>query len=1224
MPASAFSPPTIRDVEEYLRAVLPEHAAITLRSATDAPPFLILEIGNVVSCFAFAAGQDLKEDYATLYSAFKQSYSDSEANWQNADIAFVFCTPATAPTLDQFRSRVETDVFFCRKFVIALLHPLGSAFARLPFLPLAPLHGPSLRPASAQTLLQRVGVPAALARDLVVQNARSADGIVQDCLTGMHGAPLKTLAQERPTSSSELSSSNPIQLSTITIENFRAYRKPHHFNLGTDITVLYGPNGFGKTSFFDAIDFAATGGIGRLRTTSDSHFEKAATHLDSDPSRSKVSLTFKASDGTIRSLTRTVADRRRAILDDEPTDRKAILTALTGGGHSGVDRIDNLVNLFRATHLFSQEQQELTRDFQDDCRLSGEIVSRLLAFEDYANAVNKVSEVLATLRVTIERNSEEKAALLAQLEEDQREIAGLSEGRQKAKASKDLESEISATAAKLATAGVNVSFQGTHLEQVRNWRATLERRIADCDTEVSKLSALAAGAANALQILSERSALAERRFELEVNLRDKDAARSNAELARRNAQQSVDLASGEMKAVQERLSLISWVREQKSTYARLLQGVNAARSDLKQTQSDLDQWTAGAQKAQEDFTYNDSQAREFAGQIKGKQDELSELANFSESLSSIGGINSLRRELTAKNAANTNLISRLQAAEREIASGLNASRGEEETVASNISAVAESQSELRKLLTQLQSHIADEICPLCGDDHGSKEKLILRVQSRLSIDLLGGLQGHLDQVRQRSGQLSEQLAENKREQRSAQSASAQLEQQNASIARQLSDVANMTAALGLDTSSANLEQVLAERTQTTKQEIAVLRTRLQEAQTAAKAFRDTLTTARSHVVSLAVKIPNLESSINSTTQQMNRIQSDPRLDQIGLGTDDAVLTASQAVTENSLLDAQAKLTAANTDCANRRNEADKLSRETSLLKSNLASIRSSDNSLLQRYTQFVARLSEANLAEDTSSDELMEMVSKATREKSVLESLNSIVSNLELALDATTTAAAYARLRRNIRSKRQAVSQLDAQRSEWLPWEPYFSDLSDMVSSQQNRAIELFTRTYGPRTSVIQQRLRSVYGFDDVEISSEGSEIVVRVSRGGEELRPTDFFSQSQQQTLLLGLFLTACSSQNWSSFMPIFLDDPVTHFDDLNTYALLDLIAGLIDTDMTKRQFILSTCDSKLFDLARQKFRYLGKRATFYRFDSIGSEGPSILEINPTPSFRQQEFTPL
>ena len=76
-------------------------------------------------------------------------------------------------------------------------------------------------------------------------------------------------------------------------------------------------------------------------------------------------------------------------------------------------------------------------------------------------------------------------------------------------------------------------------------------------------------------------------------------------------------------------------------------------------------------------------------------------------------------------------------------------------------------------------------------------------------------------------------------------------------------------------------------------------------------------------------------------------------------------------------------------------------------------------------------------------------------------------------------------------------------------------------------------------------------------------------------------------------------------------MDDPVTHFDDLNTYAFLDLIVGLLDSDFGKRQFIISTCDEKLLQLARQKFHHLGERAVFYRFDAIGNEGPLVEKVS-------------
>jgi hypothetical protein len=134
-----------------------------------------------------------------------------------------------------------------------------------------------------------------------------------------------------------------------------------------------------------------------------------------------------------------------------------------------------------------------------------------------------------------------------------------------------------------------------------------------------------------------------------------------------------------------------------------------------------------------------------------------------------------------------------------------------------------------------------------------------------------------------------------------------------------------------------------------------------------------------------------------------------------------------------------------------------------------------------------------------------------------------------------------------------------------------------------------------------------VSGFADIVLYPEGGNIDVRVMRNGEQLPPIDYFSQSQQQILILSLFLTACTTQTWSAFPPILLDDPVTHFDDLNAYAFLDQIAGFLDTGMQIRKFIISTCDERLFQLARQRFQDFGDRKKFYRFVSVGRDGPVI-----------------
>lgn len=227
-----------------------------------------------------------------------------------------------------------------------------------------------------------------------------------------------------------------------------------------------------------------------------------------------------------------------------------------------------------------------------------------------------------------------------------------------------------------------------------------------------------------------------------------------------------------------------------------------------------------------------------------------------------------------------------------------------------------------------------------------------------------------------------------------------------------------------------------------------------------------------------------------------------------------------------------------------------------------------------------------------------------------LAELNETTANLEIAMDAATTAAALRQMQQNFRTKEEEVANEAIDKAQCEPWHRYFENVIKILLAEQNKAIANFTKAYGPRTSIIQVRLRSVYGFEDIEMQTRNGTIVVRVRRNGEELRPIDYFSQSQIQTLLLGLFVAASTSQTWSGFCPVLLDDPVTHFDDLNVYSFLDLIAGLLETERGRRQFIISTCDQKLMKLARQKFRTGEGSVVFYRFTDIGSDGPTVEEM--------------
>ena len=58
-------------------------------------------------------------------------------------------------------------------------------------------------------------------------------------------------------------------LTNLKLEGFRAFARPTEIDCDADAIVLVGPNGTGKTTFFDAIEWALFGKVSRLPSTRD-------------------------------------------------------------------------------------------------------------------------------------------------------------------------------------------------------------------------------------------------------------------------------------------------------------------------------------------------------------------------------------------------------------------------------------------------------------------------------------------------------------------------------------------------------------------------------------------------------------------------------------------------------------------------------------------------------------------------------------------------------------------------------------------------------------------------------------------------------------------------------------------------------------------------------------------------------------------------------------------
>ena len=1193
----------------YLAETVPSADVDEAETAPGYAPLVLLRARYMIAGFGISNG-DIRKSYESLYRDFKTYYSHKRKELDELDLAFVFCVQPDLPHLARFCSQIETDVYFCRKFVVPLEEPLAEALACLPFLPLAPIQGRSMRPPSAQTYLRRIGVSASLAKHLVVKG-RSPEKIVEDCVSGEFGAP-----EELSSSTASITVSEPVfgvdaivapvRLKRVRIENFRAYRKPQNFELGQAVTFLYGPNGFGKTSFFDAVDFAATGGIGRLRSVTNTMFPRAAAHLDCAPDDSQVSLTFE-SNGLERKAERRVSRRNEALLDGHPVERKVLLSEIACGGHPASDRVDSLVSLFRASHLFSQEHQELSKDFPIKCELPTDIVSRLLAFEDYANGLKKLDRVHDTVSAITRQAEGECADLKKEIESATEDLERLGRTSHDAVDAKALDEALHSISQELEGLGVDSAWDGTDLDAMRKWRVNVEVRRAKAQSTIQQLTALAKVAAALPKKVAEVGQAQEQIVKGEFALAAALKKRAEARARLRTAENKVDELTVARKESQSAVERLVWLQTVLPTYAAQLTKEAAALQAADAVAARLTSAQASERTARALVESSENEQTVAVSRTAAVQKELVLLDEAGKRADSwmAARVRLLENFEAEKNLAL--VLSQQQFETHELDERLETATVEVARLARMVADVDHNTSLLRQLVSQLQEHILSGVCPVCGADHGSVEALLERLRDHPDADPAEGVRAALIEARNAAQTLVNKLNEKAQEAKQTQLRLERLKSEREQLLGETARFEEALASCGIVVTSdggATLEELNRRRTER-RNEIDRLTEAANQSNHKLESAKKALEQARESVAIRMRERDALLSDLAAIQSQLGAIRADPRAYDLASSPDDVLSLLATSTQESSALDEQ--LTGARATVADAKAISDAVLGEVRALETELASIRSQVVDLEAAVADIRSRFEEAGTPTDTNQDALLALLSSESQMRTKCEKLVQALANLEVSVDAATTAAAFSSLRQGVAAKQRALKVAKRGSDQHAPWLEYFGRLRERLTTQQDNAVSDFVNDYGPRTSVIQRRLRSIYGFDDIEIHSRDSAIRVRVRRRGEELRPIDYFSQSQQQTLLLSLFLTTCISQTWSTLSTVFLDDPVTHFDDLNTYAFLDLILGLIESDENHRQFVISTCDEKLLLLARQRFHHLGTGARFYSFSAIDNDGPVV-----------------
>ncbi|WP_054024821.1 AAA family ATPase [Bacillus sp. FJAT-28004] len=186
-----------------------------------------------------------------------------------------------------------------------------------------------------------------------------------------------------------------MRINAITIEAFRGFNEKRRFEFpNTSIVILHGPNGYGKTSFFDAIEWGLTGVIYRYEQDPERKlYRYIGNHfaMDKPP---KVTIELVNSDTRI-TVTRTGAAGTSVKTDgganfleveingEKVPDYKAEIVLKEKLVHAEwLDKVDLNKSLF-LTHLLCQERMNgILRGMKEKERYNS--VSRIFGTEQFA------------------------------------------------------------------------------------------------------------------------------------------------------------------------------------------------------------------------------------------------------------------------------------------------------------------------------------------------------------------------------------------------------------------------------------------------------------------------------------------------------------------------------------------------------------------------------------------------------------------------------------------------------------------------------------------------------------------------------------------------------------------------------------------------------------------------------------------------------------------------
>lgn len=171
----------------------------------------------------------------------------------------------------------------------------------------------------------------------------------------------------------------------------------------------------------------------------------------------------------------------------------------------------------------------------------------------------------------------------------------------------------------------------------------------------------------------------------------------------------------------------------------------------------------------------------------------------------------------------------------------------------------------------------------------------------------------------------------------------------------------------------------------------------------------------------------------------------------------------------------------------------------------------------------------------------------------------------------------------------------------------------DAYATTSRKQVQDLSRVVNP----LFARMHANRVFDRINLGEDSAFLHWLADAGGQQLDPGKDFSQGQRQDLALALFLARARGLGGT----FFLDEPVTHLDDLNRVGLLDILRATVLENSRSLNLVITTSSRALARHLIEKFSGVGPIETpsglsdplrVIELDGNGRSGVALSTIYP------------